>query len=284
MIRDRVVLVTGAARGIGRASAVAFAKAGYKVAGADIAAPTSSVLDYEPARSEDLVATGRLVEEAGGEWLPVVFDQRDMEAVRLGVAQVVDHFSGIDVLFANAGVQGFASILEMKDDLWNDQIDINLSGTANVLRAASPYLVERGGGRIIITSSTQGQHGTLNGSAYSASKWGLLGLMKSAALELGQYGITVNAVIPGLINTALTRHEDRYSQILQTAGKSSTGDATEDERNAATVQLQKLPLGVPWIEPEDVAPIVVFLASEEAKMVSGTSFSVTGGDSANLNA
>lgn len=284
MSDDRVAVITGAARGIGRATAAAFARAGYRVAGADIAALASSAMDYEPATPEDLAETGRLVEEAGAEWLPVVFDQRDMAAVRDGFAQVSDRFGGVDVVFANAGVQGFASLLKMSDELWQDQIDINLTGTANVLRVAAPLLIERGGGRIIITSSTQGQHGTLDGSGYSASKWGLIGLMKSAALDLGQYGITVNAVIPGLIDTKLTRHEDRYAQIIRSGGDEPTGDLATDEETAAAAQRKKLPLGVPWVEPEDVAPLVVFLASEEARMVSGTSFAATGGDSANITA
>ena len=280
----RVVVVTGAARGIGRATAVAFAEAGYHVAGADIAARASTVMDYEPATPEDLAETGRLVQQAGAEWLPVVFDQRDRAAVRDGFAAVVERFGGIDAVFANAGVQGFASILEMSDELWDDQIDINLTGTANVLRVAAPLLIERGGGRIIITSSTQGQHGTLDGAGYSASKWGLLGLMKSAALDLGKHNITVNAVIPGLVNTALTRHEDRYAQLIRTGGNEPTGNATDDEATAVAAQRRKLPLGVPWVEPQDVAPLVVFLASEGARMVSGTSFAATGGDSANITA
>ncbi|QAB17632.1 NAD(P)-dependent oxidoreductase [Leucobacter muris] len=284
MSESRVAVVTGAARGIGRASAVALARAGYRIAGADIAAPASSAMDYEPATPGDLAETGRLVEEAGAEWLPVVFDQRDRRAVREGFAQVADRFGGVDVVFANAGIQGFAPLLEMSDELWDDQIDINLTGTANVLRAAAPLLVERGGGRIIITSSTQGQHGTLDGSGYSASKWGLLGLMKSAALELGRYRITVNAVIPGLIDTKLTRHEDRYAQIIRSGGNEPSGDVGQDERAAAAAQRKKLPLGVPWVEADDVAPLVVFLASEEARMVSGTSFAATGGDSANVTA
>ena len=284
MNNDRVAVITGAARGIGRATAVAFAEAGYRVAGADIAAPASTIMDYPAATRDDLDRTGELVTEAGGEWLPVVFDQRDMSAVRDGFTAIHDHFAGVDVVFANAGVQGFAPLLEMSDRLWHDHIDVNLTGTANVLRAAAPLLVRRGGGRVIITSSTQGQHGTLDGSAYSASKWGLIGLMKSAALELGGYGITVNAVIPGLIDTALTRHEARYAQVIKAAGNTPSGELDADERAAARGMAAKLPLGVPWIDPADVAPTVVFLASEQARMVSGTSFAVTAGDSATITA
>jgi NAD(P)-dependent dehydrogenase (short-subunit alcohol dehydrogenase family) len=284
MSQGRVVVVTGAARGIGRATAVAFAQAGYRVAGLDIAAVASRALEYEPASPDDLARTGELVEEAGASWLPLVADQRDLAAVREALRAVVERFGGLDVVFANAGIQGFASVLDMSDELWRDTIDVNLTGTANVLRAAAPLLVGRGGGRIILTSSTQGQHGTLEGSAYSASKWGLIGLMKSAALDLGPHGITVNAVIPGLVDTVLTRHEDRYAQALESSGASPTGDVARDERAAAAGLASKLPLGVPWLAPEDVAPAVVFLASPEASMISGTSLAVTGGDSANVTA
>lgn len=108
--------------------------------------------------------------------------------------------------------------------------------------------------------------------------------MKSAALELAAHNITVNAVIPGLINTALTRHEDRYAQVIAEAGGTLVEDAAQDERTAIELLKKKTPLGVPWLEPEDVAPVVAFLASDQAGMFSGTSFAVTGGDSAHVTA
>jgi len=192
-------------------------------------------------------------------------------------------FGKLDILFANAGIQAFKPILEWEDADWHDQIDINLTGTANMIRAAAPVMVRRAivkrkPGRIIVTSSTQGRHGMKTGAAYSASKWGIIGLMKSAALEFGAYGITVNAVIPGLIDTPLTRNDARYTAALGEAMKDPPQPPPEDE--VIKVQTQKTPLGVPWVEPEDVAPVVVFLASDEARMVSGATYDVTGGDSA----
>jgi NAD(P)-dependent dehydrogenase (short-subunit alcohol dehydrogenase family) len=122
------------------------------------------------------------------------------------------------------------------------------------------------------------------GAAYSASKWGIIGLMKSAALELGRYGVTVNALVPGLIDTPLTRHEERYAQALEITGRNPTGDVQKDEETAKEGLKRKSALGVPWIEPEDIAPAVVFLASDAARMVSGATYDVTGGDSANYTA
>jgi NAD(P)-dependent dehydrogenase (short-subunit alcohol dehydrogenase family) len=283
-LAGRIAVVTGAARGIGRAAAVALSRAGADVAGIDIAAPVSDILDFAPASTEDLSETGRLVTASGGRWMQHTADQRNIGEVRSAAEAIVQEWGGVDVVFANAGIQAFKPLLDMSDSDWQDQIDVNLTGTANVLRVFAPLMVRRGGGRVVVTSSTQGQHGTKFGTSYSASKWGLIGLMKSAALELGAYNITVNAVIPGLVNTALTRHQDRYAQAIQDAGGTPTGDQTLDEATAINILKKKTPLGIPWIEPEDVAPLVVFLASDQARMVSGTSYSVTGGDSAHLTA
>jgi NAD(P)-dependent dehydrogenase (short-subunit alcohol dehydrogenase family) len=275
-----VAVVTGAARGIGRASAVAMARAGADIVGIDVAGPVSATLDVEPAAPAELEETGRLVREAGQEWLAITLDQRDLPALRRAAEQVRAEFGGLDILFANAGIQGFSPILEMQDADWHDQLDVNLTGTANALRAFAPLLVDRGQGRIIVTSSTQGRHGTKNGSAYSASKWGIIGLMKSAALELGAHNITVNAIIPGLIDTKLTRHEERYAAALKEGGQPPSGEEARDEKRAEQAQIKKTPLGVPWIDPQDIAPAVVFLASDEARMISGATIDITGGDSA----
>lgn len=278
-LAGKVAIITGAARGIGRAVALAFAREGAAVVGIDIGGPVTSTIEVEPATADELAETGRLVEAAGGGWLAETLDQRDIGALRGAAARAVARFGGIDILFANAGIQAFKPLLDMDDADWHDQIDVNLNGTANALRAVAPHIVERGGGRIILTSSTQGRHGTKYGSSYSASKWGILGLMKSAALELGEHGITVNAVVPGLIDTPLTRHRQRYAQAVDDLDSGKPTQALEADAEAKLPA--KTPLGVPWIAPEDVAPVVVFLASDEARMVSGAAYDVTGGDSAN---
>ena len=279
-LRGKVAVVTGAARGIGRATAIAFAREGANIVGIDISAPVDTRSGVEAATPDELKETGQLIQAAGGRWVGIKLDQRNLPALRAAAAQAEREFGGIDILFANAGIQAFKPLLEMEDEDWHTQIDVNLTGTANSIRAFAPYLVKRGSGRIIVSSSTQGRHGMKNGAAYSASKWGIIGLMKSAALEFGTHGITVNAVVPGLIDTPLTRHKERYAQALQAAGKTPTGSST-DEEEARKVLTAKTPLGVPWIEPEDVAPVVVFLASDAARMVSGATYDVTGGDSAN---
>jgi len=281
-LEGKITIVTGAARGIGRATAVAFGREGATVVGIDIAGPVSSTLEVEPATREELDETGRLVEAAGGRWRARQLDQRDMAALREVAAWTAEAFGKIDILFANAGIQAFKPILEMEDADWHDQIDVNLNGTCNAIRAVAPYLVKNGSGRIIVTSSTQGQHGTKYGAAYSASKWGIIGLMKSAALELGQYGITVNAVIPGLIDTPLTRHRQRYAQAVDDLSNSEPLEKLEAEAKQRLTA--KSPLGVPWLPPESIAPAVVFLASDDAYMVSGATYDVTGGDSANNTA
>ncbi|WP_213769221.1 SDR family NAD(P)-dependent oxidoreductase [Caballeronia sp. dw_19] len=282
-LQGKVALVTGAARGIGRSVAVAFAREGASIVGLDIARRASAIQRYTIPTEADLVETGRLVEQAGGTWRPEVADIRDYPRLLKIVAATEQDFGPIAILAAIAGIQSFKPLLELEDADWQDQLDINLTGTLNCIRAVAPAMGARKYGRIIITSSTQGRHGMRDGAGYSASKWALLGLMKSAALEFGEFGITVNAVIPGLIDTELTRNESRYTQALKEA-KGGKVPEPPLEPKVMEALTQKTPLGVPWIDPDDVAPAYVYLASDDARMVTGTALDVTGGDSAHNTA
>lgn len=162
-LQGKVAVVTGAARGIGRASAVALARAGADIVGIDICASVCESFGVRPASPEELDQTGQMVQAAGSRWLSIILDQRNLPALREAAVKAEHAFGGIDILFANAGVQGFKPLLEMEDEDWHTHIDVNLTGTANALRAFAPLIVRRGGGRIIVTSSTQGQHGTKMG-------------------------------------------------------------------------------------------------------------------------
>ncbi|WP_158918821.1 SDR family NAD(P)-dependent oxidoreductase [Caulobacter sp. S45] len=277
-LKDKVAVVTGAARGIGREVALAFAREGANIAGLDVAGRVSSIQHYELPTPQDLAETGGMVQALGRKWLPIQADIRDGEGLRAAAAEVKERFGQIHIIAAVAGIQSFKALLDMNDEDWDDQIAVNLTGTAKTLRAFGPMVGE--GGRIIVTSSTQGRHGTKFGSAYSASKYGIIGLMKSLALELGEKGICVNAVIPGLIDTALTRNSSRYTQAVEEAGQLVPEDLRQLEQKAAEAMIKKTPLKLPWLPAADIANAYVWLASDEARLVSGTTIDVTGGDSA----
>ena len=224
--------------------------------------------------------TGKLVQQNGRKWLAITADMRDIKALRAAAQQAATAMGHIDIVVQDAAIQAFKPLLEMEDHDWHDVIDNNLNGTANAVRVFAPILVKQGnGGRIILISSMQGRYGTKNGAAYSASKWGIIGLMKSAALELGKHKITVNTIEPGLIDTAMTHNDRRWSEAV---GETMTTPPPEHptEQQAAAARLPKTPLGVPWLKPEQVAPVAVFLASDAAQMVTGACYDVNGGDSA----
>jgi NAD(P)-dependent dehydrogenase (short-subunit alcohol dehydrogenase family) len=169
-----VGVVASAARGSGRATAVAFAREGADVVGIDSRAPLDPSSGVRPATKDDLDETGRQVKAAGRRWLGPVLDQRDRPALHAAAARAEHEFGGVDILFANAEIQAFKPLLEMGDPDWRVQIDNNLTGTANAIRAFAPCVVTRGGGRSIVTASGLGRRGALNGSAYAASKRGQL--------------------------------------------------------------------------------------------------------------
>ena len=222
MLQGKVAVITGAARGIGRAIAVEMAANGADVVAVDIAGPVSPASNAAPATSEELDETVRMVKEFGRKGEGIKADIRDIAALRQIADRVEQDYGKIDIVVANAAIQRWVPLLEMEDSDWQDVIENNLNGTANTVRAFAPKMVARTKGRFILLSSMQGKHGTKDASSYSASKWGILGLMKSAAMELGQHNITVNALIPGLVDTALTRYEKRLSESMGEQGTQAT--------------------------------------------------------------
>jgi NAD(P)-dependent dehydrogenase (short-subunit alcohol dehydrogenase family) len=277
-LAGKVAVVTGAARGIGRAIAVEMAANGADVAVIDICGPVSPASDAKPATQDDLKETVRQIEVYGRRCLSIEADIRDITALRTAADRIESEFGKIDIVVADAAIQRWKPLLEMEDTDWRDVIDNNLNGTANTVRAFAPKMVARKQGRFILLSSMQGKHGTKDGSSYSASKWGILGLMKSAAMEFGQYNITVNALLPGLVDTELTRYAKRYSESIGESRPNPPQNPTADE--AWDIRAPTVPLKVGWLKPEDISPMAVFLASDAAAMVTGADFEVTGGDSA----
>lgn len=278
-LTGKVAVVTGAARGIGRAIAVELAANGADIVAIDIAGPATRANSAIAATLADLQETVRQVRSFGRRAEPIQADVRDIVALRLAADHVEQLYGRIDILVADAAVQYWKPLLELDDDEWRDVIDINLNGAANSIRAFAPKMVARRSGRILLLSSMQGKHGTKDAASYSASKWGVLGLMKSAALELGQHNITVNAIVPGLVDTALTRNEARLAEAIAEASgrpppKQVSAQAAWDARSGS------LALKVGWLQPDDVSPVAVFLASDAAAMVTGAEYEVTGGDSA----
>ncbi len=278
MLQDKVAVVTGAARGIGRAIAVEMAANGADVVVVDIASKVSPASNAVPATPEELDETVRMVKSFGHRSEGIKADIRDIGALRQIADKVDRDYGKIDIVVANAAIQRWVPLLEMEDTDWRDVIDNNLNGTANTVRAFAPKMVARKKGRLILLSSMQGKHGTKDAASYSASKWGILGLMKSAALEFGEYNITVNALIPGLVDTALTRYDKRLSETISETGRPKKEHPTPQE--AWDIRAPTVPLKVGWLQPDDISPAAVFLASDAANMVTGAEFEVTGGDGA----
>jgi NAD(P)-dependent dehydrogenase (short-subunit alcohol dehydrogenase family) len=278
MLTDKIAVITGAARGIGRAIAVEMAANGADVIAVDIVGPVSSASNAVPARPEELEETVRQIKAYGRRSEGIKADIRDIVALRAIADQVEKTYGKIDIVVANAAIQRWIPLLEMEDADWRDVIDNNLNGTANTVRAFAPKMVARKKGRFILLSSMQGKHGTKDASSYSASKWGILGLMKSAAMELGEHNITVNALIPGLVDTALTRYDKRLSETIGETGRPK--DDHPSPQKAWDIRAPTVPLKVGWLQPDDISPAAVFLASDAANMVTGAEYEVTGGDSA----
>ncbi|MBK4738850.1 SDR family NAD(P)-dependent oxidoreductase [Noviherbaspirillum pedocola] len=283
-LKGKTVVITGAARGIGRALAQAFAAEGADVMGIDIAGPASAISEAEPASRADLDETARLVAAQGRRFIPVVADVRDMNALRDAAKRAEKEFGHVDILIPNAAIQTMKPLLEMNDLEWRDIIDVNLTGYANTIRAFAPMMMQKKTARIIMIASRQGRQGWKNGSSYSASKWGVIGLMKSVSLEMADHGITVNCVEPGLVDTLLTRNPTRLRGAVKETQHTEEAPQNPPVDEVAKMLARQNPMHIPWLQPQDIAPVALFLASDEAYRISGATYDVTAGDSARYTA
>lgn len=262
-LTGRTVLITGAARGIGRATALTLAAGGASVVVTDLAQPMAG-LDYATADRSALDETVELVRAAGGAVVAATADVRDVGSLGAAVALAVDTFGGLDVVVANAGIAGWPkSTWEASEAEWDRMIGVVLTGTWNTCRAAIPAILETGrGGSIVIVSSTAAFRPVATTGHYSAAKIGLVGLMKSLALELAPHSVRVNTLHPGGTATEMTENAAAEHWQATTPG---VGETLE------------LPLPIHRMEPRDVANAIAFLASDEARYMTGTSMVLDGG-------
>ena len=258
---NRTAFITGAAHGQGRAVAVALAKEGANIAAFDVAKKIEYPA-YEFGTSDELKSLKEEIEALGGRCLIFAGDVRDDSAVTAAVEGTVAEFGGIDILFNNAGICAYAEIDKMTDEAWDAMIGINLTGPMIVTRRVAPYMMKAKKGVIINNSSVMGLRGGRRLSHYTASKWGLTGLTKAWAIELAPYNIRVNSIHPTGVNTPMN---DGLAAM--------EGKTPEEIAEASAGNL----LPVPWIEPEDVANLVLFLASDKARYVTGAQYVLDAG-------
>ena len=257
----KVAFITGAAHGQGRATALALAGEGARIAAFDLARPLSYP-GYTMGSPSELDSLAAACAKLGSECLGFSGDVRDDTAITAAVDATVSLFGRIDILFNNAGICAYGLAHELTEDAWDTMLDINLKGAWLVARRVIPIMMRQRSGVIINNSSVAGLRGMGRLSHYSASKWGLTGLTKSWAIELAPYGIRVNSIHPTGVNTPMN---DGLAALEGLTPKEIA------ERSAGNL------LPVPWIEPEDVANAVLYLASDRARYVTGAPLVIDAG-------
>lgn len=269
-LEGKVALVTGAARGLGRSHAVRLAEEGADIIVIDLCAPVSTVDTYPAATQEDLKETIRQVEVLGRRIVATVADVREHAALKASVDAAVDELGGLDVAVANAGIVSFGSAVDLDEAKWRDVIDVNLTGVWNTARVAAPHLVARGGGSLTFISSIGGLRGMPNVAHYVSAKHGIIGLMRTMANELAPYRIRVNTVHPTNVDTDMIQNPGTYAMFAP-----DHTNATQEDALPAFRSLNAL--DVPWIDPVDVSNAVLFLASDEARYITGVTLPVDAG-------
>ncbi|MFC7446416.1 mycofactocin-coupled SDR family oxidoreductase [Rhodococcus daqingensis] len=269
-VAGKVALVTGAARGIGRAQALRFAQEGADVIAVDLCGPVDTVVT-PPSSAADLAETAALVRETGGRIETFEVDVRDRAALSAAVDAGVAAFGGLDIVCATAGITSSAPALELTEQAWNTMLDVNLTGVWQTCAVSAPHLIERGGGAMILTSSIAGLRGLVGVAHYTAAKHGVVGLMRSMAKELAPHGVRVNTVHPTNVDTPMIQNDAVRTKFRPDLDRPPTRE--EFAESAATMNL----LSIPWVEPVDVANAALFLASDEARYITSVSLPVDAG-------
>ena len=266
----KVALITGAARGQGRSHALRLAEEGAEIVALDICADVATA-PYEMPTADDLAETVKLVEDLDRRILAREADVRDLGALHRVVEEGISEFGHIDVVCANAGIGTISSALDMDEQTWDEMIDINLTGVWKTIKAAIPPMIERGqGGSIIITSSVAGLFGFPNLAHYSAAKHGVIGIMRVLAQELAPHMIRINTVNPTTVNTPMIMSDAFIRLVRPDLENPVAADMGEAFRG-----LNCLP--IPWVEPVDISNAVLWLASDEARYVTGVALPVDAG-------
>lgn len=271
-VEGKVAFVTGAARGQGRSHAVRLAQEGADIIALDICGPIRDNALIEPATPEDMAETVEAVKGLNRRIVTVQADVRDFDAVKSAVDEGVAQLGRLDIVVANAGIGTGGTPLHQTDEFdWQEMQDINLSGVWKTVKAAVPHLIEGGnGGSIILTSSVGGLKAYPNTGPYIAAKHGVVGLMRSFAVELGEHFIRVNTVHPTNVNTPMFMNEGAMKMF-----RPDLENPGPDDLKAAAQFMHVLPIG--WVEPEDISNAVLFLASDESRYVTGLTLTVDAG-------
>jgi len=270
-VEGKVAFITGAARGQGRAHAVRLAQEGADIIAVDICKQIASV-QIPLSTPEDLAETADLVKGHNRRIYTAEVDVRDYEALKAAVDAGVEQLGRLDIIVANAGIGNGGQTLDKTSETdWTAMIDINLGGVWKTVKAGVPHILDGGrGGSIILTSSVGGLKAYPHTGHYVAAKHGVVGLMRTFAVELGAQNIRVNSVHPTNVNTPLFMNEGTmklFRPDLENPGP--------DDMKVVGQLMHTLPIG--WVEPEDIANAVLFLASDEARYITGVTLPVDGG-------
>ncbi|WP_182347163.1 mycofactocin-coupled SDR family oxidoreductase [Tomitella gaofuii] len=269
-LAGEVALITGGARGIGRAQAVRFAEEGADVIVVDRCAPVdhSTTPGASPA---DLAETVRQVEALGRRIVAREADVRDQAGLDAAVAEGVAALGGLDIVCATAGISSAGPAVDLDEDVWQTMLDVNLTGVWKTCKAAIPHLLATGrGGAIVLVSSIAGLRGLVSVGHYAAAKTGVVGLMRSLAQELAEHRIRVNTVHPANTRTTMVQNEGTMRSFCP-----GPEHPTQEQFEAGTQSMHLLP--VPMLEPVDIANASLFLASSEARYITGVTLPVDAG-------